>query len=190
MTKICSKCGIEKDLKEFHKRKDSRFGVRGMCKLCKSIEAKGYREARKIEFAIRAKVYRKSSKKRRNIYNKKRRKADSMFRLNGNIVRAIGRSLKGNKNGCHWEDLVGYTLDRLKKHLEKQFDKNMNWDNYGKDGWHIDHKIPKAVFNFTKLEHRDFKRCWALKNLQPMWAEENYSKGAKLNKLFQPSLLL
>lgn len=63
----------------------------------------------------------------------------------------------------------------------------MSWDNYGK--WHIDHKTPKSVFNFTQAEHRDFKRCWALKNLQPMWAEDNHSKGAKLTNHFQPSLL-
>jgi hypothetical protein len=27
-----------------------------------------------------------------------------------------------------------------------------------------------------KPEHRDFKRCWALKNLQPMWEKENLEK--------------
>jgi len=54
------------------------------------------------------------------------------------------------------------------KNILKTFEPWMSWKNYGKDGWEIDHKIPISVFNFTKPEHRDFKRCWALKNLQPL----------------------
>lgn len=91
-----------------------------------------------------------------------------------------------NKKGLHWETLVPYTISELIKHLEKQFKPGMSWDNYGK--WHIDHKVPKSKFNFSKPEHSDFQRCWALSNLQPMWARENLLKGAKLTKPFQPSL--
>ena len=64
----------------------------------------------------------------------------------------------------------------------------MAWDNYGLHGWHIDHIFPLSVFNYTKPEHIDFKRAWALKNLQPMWAKENYQKHNKLEKPFQPCL--
>lgn len=66
----------------------------------------------------------------------------------------------------------------------------MTWGNYGINGWTIDHKIPISVFNFTSSDHEDFKRCWALSNLQPLWAYDNISKGAKLTKHFQPSLLI
>jgi hypothetical protein len=54
----------------------------------------------------------------------------------------------------------------------------MTWENYGK--WHIDHKRPIASFNFTSYEDPEFKECWALNNLQPMWAKENMSKGNKI----------
>jgi len=64
----------------------------------------------------------------------------------------------------------------------------MSWENYGK--WHIDHIIPISKFNFITSEHLDFKRCWALKNLQPLEAKQNMSKGKKLNNSFQPSLRL
>lgn len=124
------------------------------------------------------------TKQRRN----ERRRSDPMYKLNRSIGSQIGRSLKGNKKGAHWEGLTGYTLEQLKKHLEKQFTENMTWDNYGE--WHLDHKIPISVFNFTKPEHRDFKKCWALKNLQPLPAKDNLAKGAKLEHHFQPSLLL
>ena len=117
-----------------------------------------------------------------------RRRSDPQYRLNKNISRYINLALRGYKAGRRWSELVGYTIGELKKHLEKQFKDGMCWENYGE--WHIDHIIPKSVFNFTKSEHEDFKRCWDLLNLQPMWAKENQSKGNGLTKPFQPSLLL
>ena len=110
------------------------------------------------------------------------------LKLRQNISRSIRYSLNDNKRNKHWETLVGYTLQDLKKHLEKQFQKGMTWKNYGE--WHIDHKIPVSVFNFEKPEDIDFKRCWALKNLQPMWAIDNLRKHDKLEKPFQPSLAM
>jgi len=111
-----------------------------------------------------------------------------MFRVQQNIRRAIGKALAGNKNGRHWETLVGYTLKKLKRHLEEQFTEGMTWDNYGIRGWHIDHIIPRTAFNFSKSEHIDFKRCWALKNLRPMWFIDNIRKSNKIDKPFQPCL--
>lgn len=140
------------------------------------------------------KVYQQANKKRlnflANIRRKKRYRFDFKYKLNKNVRCLIWQSLKGNKNGRHWESLAGYTLSALKKHLEKLFTEGMTWENYSRNGWTIDHKIPISAFNFTKPEHRDFKRCWALKNLQPMWAKENSSKHNKLTKHFQPSLLI
>lgn len=95
-------------------------------------------------------------------------------------------SLNGNKRGNSWEKLVGYTVDDLKKHLEKQFIDGMSWEN--RNLWQIDHKTPVSVFNFSNPKDTDFQRCWALKNLQPLWAKDNQSKHAKLKKHFQPTL--
>lgn len=110
-------------------------------------------------------------------------------RLNRNITTAVYRSLRGTKAGRHWENLVGFTVDQLKSHLEKLFTSEMNWGNYG-TVWEIDHKIPIAVFNFEKPEHIDFRLCWSLKNLQPLESKKNASKCAKLENHFQPSLKL
>ena len=51
----------------------------------------------------------------------------------------------------------------------------MSWDNAGE--WHIDHIIPDSWFNYKSIEDQQFKDCWALNNLQPMWKLENISKG-------------
>ena len=107
-------------------------------------------------------------------------------RIKNAIATNIRQSIKGNKNRRKWETLVGYNVKELMKHLEKKFKEGMSWDNYGE--WHIDHKIPVSAFNFTHPEHLDFKKCWALKNLQPLWSQENLKKHNHLSKPFQPSL--
>jgi len=89
------------------------------------------------------------------------------------------QSLHGCKYNRHWEDLVGYTLQELKEHLEKQFKPGMTWDNHGMYGWHIDHIRPISSYNITDYECDDFKECWSLNNLQPLWAKENIIKGNK-----------
>ena len=145
------------------------------------------KEEKKIKDRLRRKLKKDHINKLAKLYAQERRK-NPQHRLSCNISRGIAHSLYSKKNGRHWEILVGYNIIQLIHHLEKQFQLGMTWENYGK--WHIDHKIPIAVFNFEKPEDLDFKRCWELKNLQPLWAEENLQKKAKLSKPFQPSLLI
>ena len=102
-------------------------------------------------------------------------------KLSKNISVMINRSLKGNKNSRHWEDLVDYNLSQLKHHLENLFEPEMSWDNYGLDGWHIDHRIPVSLFNIESYNCKNFKKCWALENLQPLWARDNLRKGNRIN---------
>lgn len=121
-------------------------------------------------------------------YVKHMRKTDLKFNLNSKIATAIRFSLKGNKNGRHWETLVGYNLNDLIKHLKKTMPEGHNWQEFMTGKLHIDHIIPISVFNFTKPEHTDFKRCWELKNLRLLPAKENLVKGSIINKPFQPAL--
>ena len=109
--------------------------------------------------------------------------------MQNRIRSGIHQSLsKGIKNNRKWELLVGYTVEQLKHHLESQFKDGMTWLNMGK--WHIDHIIPISAFNYEKPEDIDFKKCWELSNLQPMWAIDNFKKHDKLEKPFQPSLAI
>jgi hypothetical protein len=74
--------------------------------------------------------------------------------------------------------MVGYSAEQLKEHLEKQFNDGMSWENYGE--WHIDHIKPISSFEFDSSDDEQFKVCWSLDNLQPMWGIENIKKGNKL----------
>ena len=110
-------------------------------------------------------------------------------RLRKCVETAIRRSLKGNKKyGKSWEKILGYSFQELKSHLSRKFKPGMTFANFGK--WHIDHILPVSKFNFSSYQHMDFHKCWALSNLQPLWAEDNNRKNAKLEKHFQPSLKL
>jgi len=154
---------------------------------------KAYRSKNHKKLIAYLKFYHKANPKKIAKYHKayyEKKRNDHKYKLNRNISNNMRYSLRGNKNGSRWERLVDFTIEQLKKHLEKLFTEGMSWDNYGKNGWEIDHKIPVDAFNFTKPEHTDFQKCWALENLQPMWKKENILKSNKLTKHFQPSLLL
>lgn len=49
----------------------------------------------------------------------------------------------------------------------------MSWNNWSKTGWHIDHIKPLASAEYSE----DLIKLCHYTNLQPLWAEENLSKG-------------
>jgi hypothetical protein len=110
-------------------------------------------------------------------YNRSRRRIDPEFALRTLFPARIRKSLLDGKAGRRWETLVGYTLKQLVVHLERQFLKDMTWDN--RDKWHIDHIVPLSSFKFTSSDDPEFKAAWALTNLQPLWKQDNLAKGAK-----------
>lgn len=107
----------------------------------------------------------------------RRRRSTAKGRLEANVSRALNRALRGRKNGEPSFTLLGFTVEDLMAHLERQFQRGMTWDNYGK--WHVDHILPLASFDYSSSSDSDFARAWALTNLRPLWARENISKGAK-----------
>lgn len=107
-------------------------------------------------------------------YDKQRRNNN---KLGVTMSYQIWRSLHNVKAERHWEDLVSYSLEQLKEHLESQFTSEMNWDNYTREGWHIDHVIPQDVFlPFESESDIKFKICWSLANLRPLWYTDNLSR--------------
>ena len=142
---------------------------------------KWYQENKEKGYRVKgtgAWIKRKVEEKRawsRNYYHTKE-KLNPKFRVDSAISGGIRFALKGKKAGRHWETLVGYSLQNLIKHLEKQFDNKMSWDNYG-SYWQIDHIKPKASFNYTCPEDLEFQECWSLVNLQPLERIANWEKG-------------
>lgn len=50
----------------------------------------------------------------------------------------------------------------------------MTWENHGE--WHIDHIVPLDLGN----NEEEILQLNYYKNLQPLWAKENISKGNKI----------
>jgi len=162
--KICSKCKIEKPEEEFHKDKRTTSGLYSACKGCHYQYSRT--ENNKATTKKNAAKYRQIPQ---NI-------------INDSIKSGIKQSLKAkraNKTGRNWQILVGYTVDDLVLHLESKFEAWMTWENYGE--WEMDHIKPKSLFKYETTENPEIKKCWALRNIQPLRAIENRKKGVKFN---------
>ena len=119
-------------------------------------------------------------KKRKVECKLKRMKNDPIIKI-GEILRSRLRCALKNKKTLKTSsaiELVGCSLSELKKHLEKQFKEGMSWGNHSLYGWHIDHIKPVSSFNLIDIDEQ--KKCFHYTNLQPLWAEDNLSKGSKI----------
>ena len=71
--------------------------------------------------------------------------------------------------------ILGCTIDEFKSYIESKFKKGMTFENYGE--WHLDHIIPLATAKTTE----DVIKLCHYTNFQPLWAEDNLKKGAKIS---------
>jgi hypothetical protein len=159
------------------KRKEANAKLRAKRKAEREADPQGARQRERQRYL----KYRhgKNAYMRRYYHEKLKRKPG--YRLRLNMTKAVNIALKGGKNGRSWENLVGYTIKELIAHLEILFQPGMDWSNYGKGAgkWSLDHKRPVSSFNIVSTADPDFRDCWALKNLQPLWDADNISKGNK-----------
>jgi len=111
-------------------------------------------------------------------YARERAEKNPHFRAAGALRSRVRGAIKssGGSKAHKTIRLVGCTIESLCQHLEAQFAEGMSWDNHG--DWHIDHIIPCAAFDLTD-ESQQFK-CFNYTNLQPLWASDNMSKGARI----------
>ena len=153
----------------------TRYSLDRRCVLCKKIiDAKTYqKDKEKILKRNKIRYATPEYKKYHTEWKMKKYYNDPVYRLKEirqkhlrNFIKRIG----GTKTG-RTEDLLGYTTEELKTHLESLFQEGMTWNNHGK--WHIDHIIPQSHF----ISIDQIKECFALDNLKPEWAEWNMSKG-------------
>lgn len=157
---------------------------------------KDYRALHKIELSEKKKIYTATHKENKRKYdinyrikNKERRKiyfrkhlinkyrTNIEYKILSNLRRRLLTVLKRNKKADSTIKLIGCSKQQLKSHLESKFKNNMNWNNYGRGGWVIDHILPCSSFDLSQeLEQR---RCFHYTNLQPLWEYENNLKRDK-----------
>jgi hypothetical protein len=105
---------------------------------------------------------------------------DPTQKLLNSLRSRLSSLTKDGRKSASTMDLTGCTVEELRQHLEAQFTDGMNWDNYGRTGWHIDHIRPCASFDLTDPEQQ--RQCFHYTNLQPLWAADNIRKGGKWQK--------
>lgn len=133
-----------------------------------------FRERQRIYLSRNKEKYNETFRK----YIKRRKKTDVNFKLRLHLRTRIYQAIKYKKAIKYAKtfELVGCTIEELKKHLEKSFSPGMKWSNYGK--WHVDHILPCASFDLVDPEQQ--RQCFRYTNLQPLWAHDNFVKGAKV----------
>ena len=137
---------------------------------------KKYYQANKEKESEINKKWQEANKEKRAEYQRERRKTDSLFKMKIYVRTrmCVAFKNKGYKKNSKTEKMLGISYEKVKKHICRQFQKGMNWNNYGE--WHIDHIIPLSS---AKTEAELLKLCH-YRNLQPLWAADNMSKGAKI----------
>lgn len=112
---------------------------------------------------------------------RRRYRSDPAYRLNfilGTTIRKALQAATVRKCRRSWTEMVGYSADQLRLHLERQFLRGMSWENYGA-AWHIDHILPLSSFVIDGPDSAELKAAWALTNLRPLWSPDNRAKGAR-----------
>jgi len=190
---ICTKCKIEKEAVEFHKDSTKKQGYGKRCKKCKNDYSSIYRKKNKNYYKEYRKNNEKSIKEYRksdvykikiNIYKKKKRKENIMFKLKANLRTRVYSLMVGKyEKNSTTEELLGAKYETVKQYIESTFQDGMNWDNYGAckgdkcdEVWHIDHKIPLASANTQK----EIEKLFHYTNLQALWAIDNIIKGNRV----------
>lgn len=87
--------------------------------------------------------------------------------------------LKGGTKTFSVSGCILFSREEFMNHIESLFTEGMSWENYGKEGWHIDHIRPLSSFDLYQEDQ--VIEANSLANLQPMWGSENCSKGSYYN---------
>ena len=207
MKKTCCKCGVEKDVSEFHKEKTGKHGVRANCKECNSKRAREYhhenrekrleykaqyRKKNKDKIALARKEwgeknkdyireynrqYQQNNKDNHNEYRRNRYANDPLNKLKCSIRYNCWRVSDAVK-----QDKEMRSLEYLGCSIEefKLHIESLWLDGMSWDNhgeWHIDHEVPLDWYVKNKDDPWEANHYT---NLQPLWAMDNLSKGNRL----------
>lgn len=198
--KKCRVCNKIKALELFPKDKRNKDGHWGMCHAChnqycaalrlKNLEkwrarhrdwSRRYSLLNKEKVAGYKRAYVERNIEKIRAHNRlrmsKKTKEDPSFRILGRLRSSLWQKLKRNKKSDSAVKLLGCSLEYFKEYLEARFTEGMSWENAHK--WHVDHIRPCNSFDLSDPEQQ--RQCFHYTNLQPLWAIDNWRKGAKWN---------
>lgn len=178
MDKRCNKCKLVLNLSFFHIDKEKSDGFRTICITCVRTNNKVYKQKNKEKCLEKDRQWRTANRERHNASYRKRYQESIECRLKKNLRNRLVVAIKQKYTKTSAVDDLGCSIEYFKNYLESKFQLGMTWSNWGKGKgkWNIDHIIPLA----SVKSESDLKILCHYTNLQPLWWNENLSKGVKL----------
>jgi hypothetical protein len=171
----------EKNKEEINKKNKLRYENN---KKVYNLKRKEWRENNKEQLKISKKLnYEKNKEQiliKCAIYHKNRLETDIEYKIKCWLSSRIRQAIKNqsSEKAYKTKELIGCDMEFFRQYIEHQFKEGMSWENYGKNGWHLDHIIPCSSFLLEYNEQQ--KLCFHYTNYQPLWAKENFSKGNRI----------
>ena len=196
--KVCSKCGCEKPITEFHLDWRNKLNPipKSKCISCERAYAKQYTINNPEKIKLKAKNWAKENRARKtktdyqwrdrnktkvreskNKYELNKKKTDCLYRLKANLRTMINNTLrrKGFNKNQKTCDIIGCSFEDFKTHIEIQFEPWMNWNNHGlyngelNHGWDIDHIKPIS----SGISESELIQLNHYSNLRPLCSKVN-----------------
>ncbi len=185
----------------FWSNRGQKDGLVSRCKVCSAVQSRGYyvsspsklQRARAYQIKhrdlilARQKIRYEESKKdpaklerrraRQCDYVKRRKQTDIGFRIMSACRNRLYEVLARTRRPASSVKLIGCSPADLKTHLEKQFDPNWTWSDWGR-AFEIDHIRPCYTFDLTDPNQQ--MACFHYTNLRPLLKATNRAWRSQL----------
>jgi hypothetical protein len=187
---LCSTCKVCKGICEKLRKRHQSPEQEQERKLSENAYQRAWGKRNKDKKAIYANTYKinhpeKYSEIVRNQKKKeydRKKDTDPQYIIGKRLRTRIYLLLKDKRKSAATMELLGCTLEFFINYIESQFQEGMSFDNYGKDGWVLDHDRPCASFDLTDPEQQ--KQCFHYTNIKPLWAIDNMKKSSFYDGVF------
>lgn len=180
--RCCTSCAsiLPANTNYFHRAPSGSFGLTAACVDClrKAYVKRAKGDPEKLRESARRSYARNAPA--RLAQQKERRLTDPGFAIHTRVSSSVRQSLNRSSLGTSWIKLVAFSGKELHDSLEHQFTEGMSWARFLAGEIEIDHIIPVSFFRPQSPDSVDFKMCWSLKNLQPLWRVDNRIKSNTL----------
>lgn len=176
--KCCTSCAsiLPATTAYFNRAPTGSFGLTATCVDCVRIayQKRAAEDRDKIRETARASYARNAPRKL--ALQKIKRRTDPAFAIHMRVSSSVRNSLGRSRLGTSWINFLNFSSADLHAHLERQFTEGMTWERFMAGEIEIDHIIPVSFFRPSAVDSLEFRMCWNLKNLQPLWRLDNRLK--------------
>lgn len=172
----CCQCLEEKHASEF------RWTNTNRCARCVNLNKRKWESEKKRENPeeysqkqkkYKEKYYSKPEKQQQHKKSQEKRRQTPEYKIYRSLrtqVRNIFLSVEKKKN-VRTHELLGCDEVFFRNYIISKFTNGMTLDNYGKNGWQLDHIIPITLFDHNNKD--ELEQCCHYTNFQPLWAHDN-----------------